>query len=162
MTLVLRPAVAADRPELAAMLGEVVDEFARMAPGGWPGQPDQAALWATAGLGFSDNPVCQTLLPEVDGRIAGYLAWHMGVWEIYASLFVAGLYVRPWARRRQVGRALMAEAGRLGAARGATHMAWMVWRLNQPAQDFYHSLGAEIFDDNMQMFLKLPPPTPGS
>jgi GNAT superfamily N-acetyltransferase len=151
MSLIIRPASAADRPELARMLGEVVDFFEGISEEAWPEKPTAEQLWVTSGLAFVPNPVCHALLPEVDGEIAGYLAYHFGVWEIYAALYVAGLYVRPAYQRQGVGRALMAEAAKLAKGRGATHVTWEVWRLNPRAIAFYESLGAKGFDDNLRM-----------
>ena len=154
MRLTIRPATATDRPELAKMLGEVVATFESLAPAPFPDAPTPEDLWRTAGLSFTENPVCATLIPEVDGRIAGYLAYHFGVWETYAALFVAGLYVRPEFQRAGIGRALMAEAVKLAKARGATHVTWEVWRLNPRAVAFYQSLGATGQDDNLRMMMK--------
>lgn len=151
MTLVIRPAIAADRPELAKMLREVLDYFESLAPDPLADQLTPEDIWTTSGLSFTENPVCATLVPEVDGRIAGYLAYHFGVWEIYPALFVAGLYVRPEFQRHGVGRALMEEAAKLAKARGATRMTWEVWRQNPRAIAFYESLGAEGYDDNLRM-----------
>jgi GNAT superfamily N-acetyltransferase len=154
MSLIIRPAIAADRPVLATMLGEVVAYFESLAPDPFPETPTPEELWQTAGLSFAENPVCATLIPEVDGEIAGYLAYHFGVWETYAALFVAGLYVRPEHQRHGVGRALMAEAGRLAKARGATHVTWEVWRLNPRAIAFYKAIGGQIYDDNVRMAMR--------
>lgn len=151
MALIIRQAVSADRPECARMLGEVVDYFESLAPNPFPERPSPDELWVTAGLSFTQNPVCATLIPEVDGQIAGYLAYHFGVWDIHAALIVAGLYVRPDFQRHGIGRALMEEARKLAAARGATHVTWEVWRLNPRAIAFYESLGAKGYDDNLQM-----------
>lgn len=151
MSLAIRPAVPADRPELAKMLGEVVAYFESLAPGPFPDVPTQEELWQTAGLSFTENPVCATLIPEVDGKVAGYLAYHFGVWETYAALFVAGLFVRPEFQRAGVGRALMAEACTLAKARGATHVTWEVWRLNPRAIAFYEDIGGGAYDDNLRM-----------
>ena len=151
MTVVLRPAVPADRAELAAMLKEVLDYFESLAPDPLADQMTPGDTWTTSGLSFTDDPVCATLIPEVDGKIAGYLAYHFGVWEIYPALFVAGLYVRPEFQRHGIGRALMLEARKLAKARGATRVTWEVWRQNPRAIAFYESLDAEGYDDNLRM-----------
>ena len=155
MSLAIRPAVPADRPELAKMLGEVMAFFESLAPDSSSEQPTADELWETSGLSFTENPVCATLIPEVDGKVAGYLAYHFGVWETYAALFVAGLYVRPEFQRAGVGWALMAEARTLAKARGATHLTWEVWRLNPRAIAFYEGIGAGAYDDNLRMAMKV-------
>lgn len=154
MTVTIRQATIADRPELAKMLGEVVAHFESLAPGSFPDTPSPEALWETSGLSFTPNPVCVTLVAEAGGRLAGYLAYHFGVWEIYPALYVAGLYVRPDVQRTGIGRRLMAEAATLARARGATHVTWEVWRLNPRAVTFYETIGAEIVDDNLRMMMR--------
>lgn len=153
MTLEIQPAQPSDRDELATMLVEVIDHFAAMAGGDWPGKPSRAALERCADLSFADPPWCTTLIARQAGRAVGYLAYTFGVHEVFPSLHVAGLYVRAEARGRGVGKALMDEARRLAMARGATHMDWMVWRPNAPAQAFYRALGAEIYDEDVMMVL---------
>jgi GNAT superfamily N-acetyltransferase len=79
----------------------------------------------------------------------------MGIFEIYKALFVAGLFVTKAARRGGVGLALMEEARRIATERGAEYVAWMVWRQNPAALAFYERLGAEKYDDNMQMIWRI-------
>jgi GNAT superfamily N-acetyltransferase len=159
MQFKLRDGRPGDRREILAMMREFMDYFAeidRVAATSDP-YPDRD-LAKAAGLGFARDPLCAALIAEAKGRPVGYLAYHYGVWEIYPALFVAGLFVRKSARGHGIGRALMAEAHRLAAARGATHIAWMVWRKNAPAIGFYEGLGAETYDANKQMVLKVAKP----
>ena len=46
-----------------------------------------------------------------------------------------------------VGRALLARLARECAERGWPRMEWMVLDWNQPAIDFYRSLGASLAED---------------
>ena len=158
MTLIIRPAVAADRDEIATMLGEVVAYFESIAEGSFDERPTPEALWECSGLGFAADPVCATLIPEIDGRIVGYLAYHFGVWEVFGALIVAGIYVRTQAQRQGIGRALMEEAGELARKRGVTHIAWEVWRQNPRAIRFYESIGAKAHDDNLRMVVTVDRP----
>jgi GNAT superfamily N-acetyltransferase len=156
MRFKIRDARPDDRKAVLAMLREFIDYFAEIDRAAVEDDPySDRELAKAAGLGFARDPLCATLIAEAAGRPVGYLAYHFGVWEIYPALFVAGLFVRTKARKQGVGRALMAEAQRLAAARGATHIAWMVWRKNAPAIGFYEGLGAEPYDGNMQMVWKL-------
>jgi GNAT superfamily N-acetyltransferase len=106
-------------------------------------------------LAFEPDPVVATMVAVQEGRPVAYLAWHMGIFEIYKALFVAGLFVSEKARGSGIGRALMEEARRLATERGASYIAWMVWRQNPGAVAFYRRLGAETYDDNFQMIWRL-------
>lgn len=155
----IRDGRAGDRGAILAMLHEFMDYFAEIDPAAVADDPySDRELAKAAGLGFARDPHCAALIAEANGRPVGYLAYHFGVWEIYPALFVAGLFVRKSARRHGVGGALMDAAQRLAAARGATHIAWMVWRKNAAAIGFYERLGAEAYDANMQMFMRVAKP----
>lgn len=153
MTLLIRHAVPDDRPELAAMLGEIHDYFETIPGAVQEDRPSAETLWATSGTVFEPDPFCSTLIALWDRRPAGYLAYHFGIWEVHKALFVAGLFVRDHVRGKGIGRALMDEARAIAGKRGATHVTWMVWRANAPALAFYCALGAEVFDDNVQMVI---------
>jgi GNAT superfamily N-acetyltransferase len=157
MSFVIRPARPDDRAALLAMLQEFSDYLQAIDP-----EPSPQDDWAgpaemerCVALSFEADPVVATLIAEQDGRPVGYLAWHMGVFEIYKALFVAGLFVTEAVRNGGVGRALMEEARRLATERGASYVAWMVWRQNPAALAFYRRLGAEPFDENLQMIWRL-------
>ena len=160
MRFAIREGRPNDRKAIFAMLREFMDYFAAIDPeeaGTDTGYSDRE-LAKAAGLGFARDPLCAALIAEANGRPVGYLAYHFGLWEIYPALFIAGLFVTARARKRGVGRALMAEAQRLAAARGATRIAWMVWRKNAPAIGFYEQLGAEPYDANLQMVWQVAKP----
>ena len=157
MSHLIRPARPGDRAALMAMLQEFSSYLQAINP-----EPSPQDEWAgpaekerCVALSFEADPVVATLIAEQGGRPIGYLAWHMGIFEIYKALFVAGLFVTSAARGGGVGRALMEEARRIAAGRGADHVAWMVWRKNPAALAFYERLGAERYDDNMQMVWKI-------
>jgi len=152
MSFIIRQGKPEDRGAVFAMLREFMDYFAAIEPGEIA---TEAELAETAGLAFRPDPVCSLLIAEREGRPVGYLAYHFGVWNVYAALYVAGLFVTADARKLGIGKALMTEARRLAAARGATHVTWTVWRKNDPAFAFYRRLGAEPYDDDLPMFLKI-------
>jgi GNAT superfamily N-acetyltransferase len=157
MSLLIRPVRTGDRAALKAMLQEFSDYLQGIDPepspqDDWAGPAEMERCIA---LSFEADPVVATLIAEQDGRPVGYLAWHMGIFEIYKALFVAGLFVTKAARRGGVGLALMEEARRIATERGAEYVAWMVWRQNPAALAFYERLGAEKYDDNMQMIWRI-------
>jgi GNAT superfamily N-acetyltransferase len=153
MSLIIRPARPTDRAALLGMLQEFSDYLQAIDP-----EPSPGDEWAglaekerCVALSFEAEPVVSTLIAEREGRAVGYLAWHMGVFEIYKALYVAGLFVSEAARGQGVGHALMKEAGNLATARSASHVTWVVWRKNPAAIRFYQQLGAEFYDHNVQM-----------
>ncbi len=60
------------------------------------------------------------------------------------SLWLADLHVAAAARRRGVGRRLMAAVGARAEALGCGEVAWDLWVLNEPARAFYRELGATV------------------
>ena len=62
-------------------------------------------------------------------------------WLVHDEVHVLNVAVAPEVRRRGVARALMHEAERRGAERGARIATLEVRRSNQAALELYHSLG---------------------
>jgi len=63
------------------------------------------------------------------------------------GLYLEDLFVEPAARGRGYGKALMHYLARLAVARGCGRFEWSVLDWNQPAIEFYQSLGAELLPD---------------
>jgi RimJ/RimL family protein N-acetyltransferase len=59
------------------------------------------------------------------------------------GLYLEDLFVRPAARGRGVGRALLAALAGIAVARACGRVEWSVLDWNEPAIRFYRSLGAE-------------------
>ncbi len=58
------------------------------------------------------------------------------------GLYLEDLFVKPAFRGRGFGKALLLHLARLANARGCGRMEWSVLDWNQPAIEFYESLGA--------------------
>ena len=63
------------------------------------------------------------------------------------GLYLEDLYVRKAARGRGIGKALLLHLARLADQRGYGRMEWAVLNWNQPAIDFYRSLGAQPMNE---------------
>ena len=145
--ILVRPATKTDRPHLLSMLSEFADYLNEIEAGGF----DKEKLEYLVDLSVGPDPVCNALIAELNGVPAGYVAFHLGVWETYKALYVVSLFVRPKARRAGIGKALMLDAQRIAKKAGAERVVWFVWKKNRLALEFYSGLGAVVHDDNHLM-----------
>jgi ribosomal protein S18 acetylase RimI-like enzyme len=90
----------------------------------------------------------QVWLAELDGEPAGHLVLTFCYSMEYGgrSAFVDDLFVRPAARQRGVGRALVERARAICEALGIRAMHLEVARENAPAQALYRAVGFESTD----------------
>jgi GNAT superfamily N-acetyltransferase len=94
--------------------------------------------------GFEHNPRFAALLAFLDNKPAGFALFfpHFSTWRGRPVLYLEDLYVRDWARRRGVGRRLMARLAAIAIERDWPALHFMVLDWN-PARDFYERLGIE-------------------
>ncbi len=92
--------------------------------------------------GFGPERRFEALLAFVDGEPAGFALFYpdFSTWHGRPGIFLEDLYVREWARRRGVGRRLMARLAAIALERDwpALHFNVLDWN---PAHGFYHRLG---------------------
>jgi len=98
--------------------------------------------------GFGSRQSYRVLLPEWDGKLAGY-AFFFGFYSSFQGpgMFLEDIYVREEFRGKGIGKALMAEVAAITLREGFWAMRWEVLDWNQPAIDFYKKLGATFLDD---------------
>ena len=103
---------------------------------------------ALVGDGFGPQQRYRVLLPEWDGKLAGY-AFFFGFYSSFQGpgMFLEDIYVREEFRGKGIGKALMAEVASIALREGFWAMRWEVLDWNQPAIDFYKKLGATFLDD---------------
>jgi GNAT superfamily N-acetyltransferase len=94
--------------------------------------------------GFGPNPCFEALIASLDDEPAGTALFHsrFSTWLGRPTLYLEDLYVRAAARRRGVGRALMARLARIAVERGWGRIDFHVLHWN-PARAFYAQLGTE-------------------
>ena len=130
----LRPATAADVPQIGALIRELAafEELSHEVV--WTEEALRDAL-------FGDDPAAAVLVAETDeGEIAGFALY----WTTFSTflgrrgIWLEDLFVRPAHRGKGFGRAL------LGALRARTdgRVEWDVLDWNERAIRFYDSLGA--------------------
>lgn len=106
--------------------------------------PTPAAAEAVARRAFDPDTPFQTMIAEVRGRAAGYLALYnaFSLFKGGRVVIVENLFVYDWARGLGVGRSLMAAAAAEARRRGATRMEMNVRDDREETRTFYERLGA--------------------
>ncbi|MBL8765132.1 MAG: GNAT family N-acetyltransferase [Phycisphaerae bacterium] len=95
------------------------------------------------------GPAAECLIGECDGRAEGFALYfsNFSTWMGRPGLYLEDLFVRPSARGRGLGRALLRRLARVAVERGCGRMEWAVLDWNQPAIGFYRALGATPMDE---------------
>ncbi|MBI3749879.1 MAG: GNAT family N-acetyltransferase [Chloroflexi bacterium] len=137
--ITFRPAGAADAPAIAALF---TDE-------GYPAGPSDIK----GRLARFGAPTSRVVIAELDGAILGFIAvvalprFEHDDW----ILRIMALVVDAGARERGVGRALMAEAERIGREVGATFVEVTAGHHRPEARHLYESLG---YDSAVTAYLR--------
>jgi GNAT superfamily N-acetyltransferase len=97
---------------------------------------------------FGPRPFAEVLLAEEAGEAVGYaLFFHnYSTFLGQRTLYLEDLFVLPEQRGKGHGKALLRAVARLAMERGCGRLEWSVLNWNQPAIDFYRSLGAVPMD----------------
>jgi GNAT superfamily N-acetyltransferase len=142
MTLQIRRAVPGEARLVLSLIRELA-EYERLAD-----KVDATETMIEAAL-FSPGATSVAEIAEWDGEVAGQALWftNFSTFRGRSGLYLEDLYVRPAFRGRGIGKALLGHLARECAARGWPRMEWVVLDWNQPAIDFYRSLGAKIAED---------------
>jgi GNAT superfamily N-acetyltransferase len=93
---------------------------------------------------FGPRPAAEALIARCDGKAAGFALYfhNFSTFLGKRGLYLEDLFVRPEFRGRAIGKALLARLAQLALERGCGRFEWAVLDWNQPARDFYESLGA--------------------
>lgn len=139
---VIRSATRADVPVILTLIHGLAD---------YENEPD--AVVATENLLaqqlFGPQPGAEVVIAELDDSPVGFaLFFHnFSTWEGRRGLYLEDLFVVEEARRRGVGRALMAHLARLAVERDCARFEWSVLDWNTPAIGFYRGIGAVGMDE---------------
>jgi GNAT superfamily N-acetyltransferase len=141
-SLTVRPATPADVPLILALIRELAD---------YERAPEQAVATPAllhAAL-FGPRPSCEALIGLVDGQPQGFALYftNFSTWLGRPGIYLEDLFVRPPARQRGLGKALLIALARTAKSRGCARMEWSVLDWNTPAHDFYRTLGAKPMDE---------------
>jgi GNAT superfamily N-acetyltransferase len=135
--LTIRPAVAADIPLLLSFIKELA-EYER--------SPESAVATEEDLLreGFGPQPRFHCVISEWSGEPAGFALYfyNFSTWSGRAGIYLEDLFVRPAHRRKGIGNELFRFLAAKTRQENLSRLIWQVLDWNQPAIDFYRSIGA--------------------
>jgi GNAT superfamily N-acetyltransferase len=135
--MTVRPAVAADLPEMLALIRELAEH-----------QREPTAVAATEEgmrrVFFGGSPAVHALVAEEDDAVVGLAVWYLSysTWIGSHGIYLEDLVVAADARGRGHGRALLERLARICVERGYSRLEWSVLQWNHAAAGFYRSVGA--------------------
>jgi GNAT superfamily N-acetyltransferase len=98
---------------------------------------------------FGPRPAAEVLLAESNDEWVGFALFFPTYSTFLAQpgLYLEDLYVKPHARGKGFGTALLAELAKIAVARGYGRVEWAVLDWNEPSIGFYKKLGAVPMDE---------------
>lgn len=134
----LRPAVRDDIPQILRFIQGLAD-YERLS---------HACVATEESLSetlFGSRSYAEVIIAEIAGAPAGFaLFFHnYSTFRAKPGIYLEDLFVLPERRGQGVGKALLKELARVAVARGCARLEWSVLDWNEPAIQFYRSLGAE-------------------
>jgi GNAT superfamily N-acetyltransferase len=139
MPIEIRRATPADVPLILRFIRELADYEKLSHEVAATEDTLRATLFPASGA-----PAAECVLASVDGEAAGFALYFFNYSTFLArpGLYLEDLFVSPARRGSGVGKALLLHLAKLANERGCGRMEWSVLDWNQPAIDFYRSLGA--------------------
>jgi GNAT superfamily N-acetyltransferase len=138
----IRPAVPADVSTIHALVRELA-RYEKL---------EHQVTGTTADLHehlFGERRYVEALVAS-DGPVTAGFALYFHNYSTFLArpgIYLEDLFVLPEHRRRGHGRALLRELAKIALARGCGRVDWSVLDWNQPALDFYRSIGAPAMPD---------------
>ncbi|WP_110599235.1 GNAT family N-acetyltransferase [Salinicola lusitanus] len=94
---------------------------------------------------FAPQATAHALICERDGQAIGFAVYfyNYSTWLAKNGLFLEDLYVTPEARGTGAGKALLKHLAQIAVERDCGRFEWNVLDWNEPAIQFYESIGAK-------------------
>jgi GNAT superfamily N-acetyltransferase len=137
-SLHIRPAVSAD----AALILHFIKELAIYEKAEHEVVASEADILHTL---FGPDSSTEALICEVDGEPAGFAVYFFSysTWLGRRGLYLEDLYISPQCRGAGAGKALLKHLAQLAVEKQCGRFEWSVLDWNEPAIEFYKSIGAE-------------------
>lgn len=98
---------------------------------------------------FGSSRIAECLIAEFDGVAAGFAVFfhNYSTFKGKPGLYLEDLFVKPEMRGNGIGKSLLVELAKIAKERDCARFEWSVLDWNQPAIDFYLSLGAKPMNE---------------
>lgn len=98
---------------------------------------------------FASDSKSEAVICEINGEPAGYAVFFTSysTWLGKSGIYLEDLYISPRFRGQKAGKTLLRHIACLAVERQCGRLEWSVLDWNQPAIDFYKSIGAAPQDE---------------
>jgi GNAT superfamily N-acetyltransferase len=138
----IRPADKADIPIILQLIRDLAT---------YERAPDEvtATERRLADVLFGEKPSAEVALAFEEDTPVGFAVFfhNFSTWLGRPGLYLEDLFVKPDARGKGYGRALLVYLAKIARDRGCGRMEWAVLNWNKPAIEFYDKLGAKPMDE---------------
>lgn len=102
-----------------------------------------------ARYGFSEAPLFQTEVAELDGKLVAYALYYYGfsAHQGRPILYIEDLYVKHDYRSIGIGRNLLKQLAKYATDKGCCRLEWHVFDWNDSAIDFYQMMGGTMHNE---------------
>jgi GNAT superfamily N-acetyltransferase len=138
----IRPAVATDVPVILGFIRELA-EYEKLL------HEVVATEQALREQLFGERPAAEVVIGEWHGKPVTF-ALFFGNFSTFLALpgiYLEDLYVTPAMRGKGIGKAMLTYLAWLARQRGCGRLEWSVLDWNEPALQFYRSIGAVPMDE---------------
>ena len=138
MTCTIRPAVKAD----TATILHFIRELAIYEKAEHEVKATEEHIHSTL---FNEQPKAHAIICELDGEAIGFAVYFFSysTWQGQYGIYLEDLYVSPAHRGVGAGKQLLTALAKVAVDNDCGRFEWSVLDWNQPAIDFYESLGAK-------------------
>jgi GNAT superfamily N-acetyltransferase len=98
---------------------------------------------------FGNPRYAEVIIAESDGEPVGFALFFHNYSTFLAApgIYLEDLFVKPHARGRGIGKALLVRLAAIAKSRNCGRVEWAVLNWNAPSIAFYQSLGAKAMDE---------------
>jgi GNAT superfamily N-acetyltransferase len=136
--MIIRPATRDDVPTLVGLIGDLAT---------YEREPDAVEVddRLLADALFAESPVVFANVADDDGEVLGMTIYfrNFSTWTGRLGIYLEDFYVRPEARGRGVGTALLGALADEARGNGYSRIDWSVLDWNETAIAFYRAAGAK-------------------